>query len=83
MLLFMNCFLECLNSRKVKGKIIICDREMGYVDALKAGAAGSILLTELSREEAFIVSFIVPLPASAVSSKEYNAILSYKNSTKY
>ncbi|KAI9196095.1 hypothetical protein LWI28_020987 [Acer negundo] len=78
-----NCFPGCLDSRKVKGKIIICDREMGYVGALKAGAAGSILLTDLSKEEPFIVAFIVPLPASAVRSKEYNAILSYKNSTKY
>ncbi|KAK1587128.1 hypothetical protein Q3G72_009812 [Acer saccharum] len=77
-----NCFPGCLDSRKVKGKIIICDREMGYVGALKAGAAGSILLTDLSKEDAFLVSFIVPLPASAVSPKEYNAILSYKNSTK-
>ncbi|KAK2637680.1 hypothetical protein Ddye_025475 [Dipteronia dyeriana] len=73
-----DCVFDCLDSRKVEGKIIICDTVYGYQGALEAGAAGSILQTSLSKEDAFIF----PFPASAVSSKEYNAILSYKNSTK-
>ncbi|KAK0600699.1 hypothetical protein LWI29_017598 [Acer saccharum] len=72
------CVVGCLDSRKVKGKIIICDTVSGYQGALGAGAAGSILQTILSKEDAFIF----PFPASAVSSEEYNAILSYKNSTR-
>ncbi|KAK1583335.1 hypothetical protein Q3G72_022858 [Acer saccharum] len=72
------CIVGCLDSRKVKGKIIICDTVSGYQGALGAGAAGSILQTILSKEDAFIF----PFPASAVSSEEYNAILSYKNSTR-
>ncbi|KAK1562915.1 hypothetical protein Q3G72_018989 [Acer saccharum] len=72
------CLPGCLDRLKVKGKIIICDQVIGYVAAFRAGAAGSIVLTDLSKEYAFIVAF----PASAVSSKEYNAVLSYKNSTK-
>ncbi|KAH7549979.1 hypothetical protein JRO89_XS13G0113300 [Xanthoceras sorbifolium] len=73
------CLGGCLDSSKVKGKIVLCDGVDSYQAgvARKSGAAGSILKNDES-EYVPVVSF----PASTVRSREDNAILSYKNSTK-
>ncbi|KAL5817063.1 hypothetical protein ACOSQ3_025441 [Xanthoceras sorbifolium] len=71
------CALGCLDSSKVKGKIVICDELSGYGVAREAGAAGTIMKNDPLKEISFVASF----PASAVNSTEYNAVLSYKNST--
>ncbi|KAL5747946.1 hypothetical protein ACOSQ2_025243 [Xanthoceras sorbifolium] len=73
------CLDGCLDSSKVKGKIVLCDGGDSYQAgvARKSGAAGSILKNDES-DYVPVVSF----PTSTVRSREYNAILSYKNSTK-
>ncbi|KAI9196412.1 hypothetical protein LWI28_023716 [Acer negundo] len=73
-----SCSDECLDSSKVKGKIVMCDDVFGFDVAREAGAAGSIMKNRPSDE----IPPTVSLPASALFSKEYNAVLSYKNSTK-
>ncbi|KAK1586714.1 hypothetical protein Q3G72_005374 [Acer saccharum] len=73
-----SCYAMCLDSSKVKGKIIMCDDVFGFDEAREAGAAGSVMKNKPSDE----IPPTVSLPASAVFSKEYNAVLSYKNSTK-
>ncbi|KAK4857184.1 hypothetical protein QYF36_025445 [Acer negundo] len=72
------CIKGCIDSRKVHGKILICENVQGYFVAVDAGAAGSIVNNELSRE----VYLLVSIPTSVVNSKEYSEVLSYKNSTK-
>lgn len=72
------CETGCLNSTLVKEKIVLCDQFRGNNDALDAGAAGSILKTDIDD-----VSFVLPLPASALSTDNYESVKSYLNSTKY
>ncbi|TXG74190.1 hypothetical protein EZV62_002769 [Acer yangbiense] len=73
-----NCIEGCIDSSKVHGKILICENVQGYFVAVDAGAAGSIVNNERSRE----VYLVVSIPTSVVNSKEYSEVLSYKNSTK-
>ena len=79
MLLCRNCIEGCIDRSKVHGKILICENVQGYFVAVDAGAAGSIVNNERSRE----VYLVVSIPTSVVNSKEYSEVLSYKNSTKY
>lgn len=62
----------------MKGKIVLCDQFPGYSEAKKAGAAGSIMKNGVDK-----VSFVVSFPASALSSDNYNSIISYINTAKY
>uniref|UniRef100_F6GUX0 Subtilisin-like protease SBT4.3 n=1 Tax=Vitis vinifera TaxID=29760 RepID=F6GUX0_VITVI len=72
------CISKCLDSKLVKGKIVVCQAFWGLQEAFKAGAVGAILLNDFQTD----VSFIVPLPASALRPKRFNKLLSYINSTK-
>ncbi|WRX35380.1 Peptidase S8/S53 domain - like 10 [Theobroma cacao] len=71
------CETGCLNSTLVKEKIVLCDQFRGNNEARDAGAAGSILKTEIDD-----VSFVLPLAASALSTDNYESVKSYLNSTK-
>ncbi|OMO91383.1 hypothetical protein COLO4_18413 [Corchorus olitorius] len=71
------CFEDCLNETLVKDKIVLCDELEGFVEAQNAGAVGSIVKSAFDN-----VSFVVSLPASALSSDDYDLVLSYHNSTK-
>ncbi|KAJ4725703.1 Subtilisin-like protease [Melia azedarach] len=72
------CSAGCLNHSLVNGKIVLCDQFDGFPVARRAGAAGSILKNDLFDK----VSFGVSLPALALSSDNYDRIISYVNSTK-
>lgn len=79
---FFNCRAcnpGCINSSLVKGKIVMCSKFEGYTEVHKVGAAGSILFNDQYEK----VSFVVSLPAVAVSMENFNSLISYKNSTKY
>ncbi|KAK8615266.1 hypothetical protein V6N13_069043 [Hibiscus sabdariffa] len=72
------CLLGCLNRTLVKNKIVVCDDMSEALYATHyAGALGSIIQT--SRQN---ISFVVPLSASALRTKDYESLLSYLNSTK-
>ncbi|KAK1591937.1 hypothetical protein Q3G72_016302 [Acer saccharum] len=72
------CSPGCIDGRKAKGKIVICYSYIGYPEVHRAGAAGSIMNNDVFGK----VYPVVSIPASVVTSKEYNAVLSYMNSTK-
>nr|KJB21574.1 hypothetical protein B456_004G001900 [Gossypium raimondii] len=71
------CLPNCLNKTLVKNKIILCDDMQGVDEAYNAGALG--LITKYRSDD---VSFVVPLPAITLSSKDYDSVTSYLNSTK-
>ncbi|TYI12631.1 hypothetical protein ES332_A08G001900v1 [Gossypium tomentosum] len=71
------CLPNCLNKTLVKKKIILCDDMQGVDEAYNAGALG--LITKYRSND---VSFVVPLPAITLSSKDYDSVTSYLNSTK-
>ncbi|KAK4479767.1 hypothetical protein RD792_015302 [Penstemon davidsonii] len=70
------CILNCLQHNLVKGKIVLCDNFKGRLEALRAGALGSITQYEGD------VSLVVPLPTSALTQHDFFAVQSYVNSTK-
>ncbi|KAK8645543.1 hypothetical protein V6N13_119369 [Hibiscus sabdariffa] len=72
------CSESCLDNSLVKGKIALCDQFIGNFEAHNAGAAGAIVLNDHSDN----VSFVTPLPASALSVRNYDLVKSYMNSTK-
>ncbi|XP_052490455.1 subtilisin-like protease SBT4.4 [Gossypium raimondii] len=71
------CYSYCLNKTLVKNKIVLCDVMNGVNAAYDAGALG--LITKYQVEN---VSFVVPLSAITLSSKDYDLVISYHNSTK-
>ena len=71
------CERECLDSGLVKGKIVVCDNYAGITEAYRAGALGSIVGSGKQQD----VSFVLPLPASALNNTDYMALMSYLNST--
>ncbi|XP_021832758.1 subtilisin-like protease SBT4.10 [Prunus avium] len=73
-----SCLAGCIDSDLVKGKILVCDASDGDIVALQAGALGSIVIS--ASED---VAFIVPLPATGLSIKDYEGLKSYLNSTKH
>ncbi|KAM4071612.1 hypothetical protein ACB094_11G074100 [Castanea mollissima] len=73
------CLENCLDSDLVKGKIVVCDEVTGRREASRAGAVGVITLIGEERAD---VSFIVPLPSSALTAKNYDLVKSSINSTK-
>ncbi|TQE00862.1 hypothetical protein C1H46_013402 [Malus baccata] len=72
------CEFGCLDSGLVKGKIVLCDQEIGNREAYDAGALGSVLY-DFRRVDDF--SLIFPLAATTLHLEEYGAIISYMNST--
>ncbi|KAK4479771.1 hypothetical protein RD792_015306 [Penstemon davidsonii] len=73
------CQYNCLQTNLVKGKIVLCDSFRGREEALRAGALGSIGLYEGINTD---VSFVVQLPASALTKDDFSLVQSYVNSTK-
>ncbi|KAK8282101.1 hypothetical protein V6Z12_D08G003100, partial [Gossypium hirsutum] len=71
------CFPNCLNKTLVKNKIILCDDMQGVDKAYNAGALG--LITKYGFDD---VAYVVPMPAITLSSKDYDSVTSYLNSTK-
>ncbi|KAK8641430.1 hypothetical protein V6N13_010836 [Hibiscus sabdariffa] len=72
------CSESCLDNSLVKGKIALCDQFIGNFEAHNAGAAGAIVLNDQSDN----VSFVTPLPASALNVRNCDLVKSYINSTK-
>ncbi|KAK8544356.1 hypothetical protein V6N13_056138 [Hibiscus sabdariffa] len=72
------CLLGCVDKSLVKNKIVVCDDMQQALSAThSAGALGSIVQTSLQN-----TSNVVPLPASALRTDDYESLLSYLNSTK-
>lgn len=57
----------------VKGKIVLCDDYLGNREAYLAGATGAIVQNTLYPDSASVL----PLPASSLSSEDYESIKSY------
>ncbi|KAI3467395.1 hypothetical protein Pfo_024058 [Paulownia fortunei] len=72
------CSPGCLNSSLVSGKIVLCDTNRGTEAALNAGALGTIAKSGTAPD----VSFVVPLPASALITSDLKLVQDYINSTK-
>ncbi|KAL4599122.1 hypothetical protein ACB092_11G104600 [Castanea dentata] len=71
------CLENCLDSDLVKGKIVVCNEATGRREAFRAGALGVITLIGEERAD---VSFVVPLPSSALTAKNYDLVKSSINS---
>ena len=70
--------IDCLNRSLVKNKIVLCDESSGQNEAHDAGALGAIFPTASVN-----LSFVLPLPASALSIHNYGSVKSYLKTTKY
>ncbi|KAJ4825553.1 hypothetical protein Tsubulata_036159 [Turnera subulata] len=73
-----SCKKGCTDSSLVKGKIVLCDLFEGTVEAYNAGALGAIVLNTLPND----VSFVVPLPSSALDIPDHSLVQEYVKSTK-
>ncbi|KAL3824167.1 hypothetical protein ACJIZ3_020196 [Penstemon smallii] len=73
------CIANCLRDNLVKGRIVLCDNFRGRLEAFRAGALGSIGLYAGLITDA---TFVVPLPASALTKHDFSVVQSYINSTK-
>ncbi|KAG8663011.1 hypothetical protein MANES_01G167604v8 [Manihot esculenta] len=73
-----SCSEFCINSTLVKGKIVLCDNFNGNSEVHRAGALGTILRASQFDN----IAFVVPLPASALTSEDYSLVTSYLRSTK-
>ncbi|KAJ7980798.1 Subtilisin-like protease [Quillaja saponaria] len=71
------CDLGCIDSSRVKGKIVLCDVGDAYPEVYSAGATGSILKSDVDIN----VSEVVPFPSSALSPHDYDMVISYVNAT--
>ncbi|XP_058008106.1 subtilisin-like protease SBT4.3 [Hevea brasiliensis] len=58
-----SCVEGCIDENLVKGKIVLCSQFGGVAEAHKAGALGAVVQNTLVDD----VSFIVPIPASAIT----------------
>ncbi|KAM7259969.1 hypothetical protein ACFE04_015710 [Oxalis oulophora] len=72
-----SCDLGCLDPKKVKGKIVLCDSYRGISDPSLKNAAGVIY-----PDDRVNISSVQPLPAMGLGSEKYNAIKSYLSSDK-
>ncbi|KAI7995097.1 Subtilisin-like protease SBT4.3 [Camellia lanceoleosa] len=72
------CEVGCLDSSKVKGKIVVCNDVKGMNEAHRAGALGSIVSHGLVKD----ASFVVPLPALLLNQTDNALLQSYIRSTK-
>ncbi|XP_010477301.1 PREDICTED: subtilisin-like protease SBT4.3 [Camelina sativa] len=73
------CLEGCVDRDLVKGKIVLCDDFLGNKEAHLAGATGAIVLNTLYLD----IAFVLPLPASSLSLKDYESIKSYIQSTEH
>ncbi|KMT05160.1 hypothetical protein BVRB_7g173080 [Beta vulgaris subsp. vulgaris] len=73
------CLSGCLDKKLVKGKIVVCDSndQSGIREGFNANASGV-----LARSSITDVSMILPTSAIELKNEEYEALLSYLNSTK-
>ena len=80
MLLLRYCIEDSLIKDLVKGKIVLCDENVGpeHVGFL-SGAAGMIRGATSSKD----TSMTYAIPAAFLSFRNYRRILSYLNSTRY
>ncbi|XP_073316171.1 subtilisin-like protease SBT4.3 [Primulina huaijiensis] len=72
------CRENCLDKRKVEGKVVLCNMYSGMEKALSAGAVGSVVPTI----ELLDFSLVVPFPASSLSKLSFSDVHGYFNSTK-
>ncbi|KAL0421170.1 UNVERIFIED_CONTAM: Subtilisin-like protease SBT4.3 [Sesamum latifolium] len=72
-----SCSPGCLDRKLVSGKIVLCDSNKGIKLALVAGAAGTIVRSG----DIYDVSFVVPLPASALLIGDLKLVKDYINIT--
>ncbi|KAM7260285.1 hypothetical protein ACFE04_016026 [Oxalis oulophora] len=71
------CYEGCIDPKKVKGKILMCEESRGTALAATYKAAGSIYI-----DGRVNVSWIQPLPALALGTKNFEALINYINSDK-
>ncbi|XWS28906.1 hypothetical protein CRYUN_Cryun25bG0112100 [Craigia yunnanensis] len=71
------CWYDCLKRSLVKNKIVLCDEFRGQEQAQEARALGTILPTSFDN-----ISFVVTLPASALSINDYDRVKTYLTTTK-
>ncbi|XP_050126190.1 subtilisin-like protease SBT4.6 [Malus sylvestris] len=71
-----DCDAGCLDPNLVKGKIVVCRWAFDSIEVRRVGAIGAL-------SESIILddSGIVPLPAASFSSKDFDLVKSYVNST--
>jgi len=74
---FRFCSPGCLDSKRVKGKIVLCDSPQNPDEAQAMGAIASIV-----RSHRTDVASIFSFPVSVLLEDDYNTVLSYMNSTK-
>ncbi|XP_043708286.1 subtilisin-like protease SBT4.4 isoform X2 [Telopea speciosissima] len=72
------CANGCLDSKLVKGKIVLCEQASLGEEALRANAVGTVMSADRYDD----VSFIYPLPATQLSKQAGEQVKSYINSTK-
>lgn len=72
------CQDGCLDSKLVKGKIVLCDNYDVSTEAHRAGAVGSIMRNTLLVN----ISFVDPLAASGLTDRDTDIVKAYMNSTK-
>ncbi|GAV78317.1 Peptidase_S8 domain-containing protein/Inhibitor_I9 domain-containing protein, partial [Cephalotus follicularis] len=65
------CLEGCMDSDKVKGKILLCDVYDDSSAPSLAGSLGAIVYSNIN------VSFVVPLPQLALDAANYNVVKSY------
>ncbi|CAA7036687.1 unnamed protein product [Microthlaspi erraticum] len=71
------CAPGCLDSRLVKGKIVLCDSANNPDEAQAMGAVASITKSSIAD-----VGSIFSFPVSVLLEADYNTVISYMNSTK-
>ncbi|XP_075496813.1 subtilisin-like protease SBT4.13 [Primulina tabacum] len=71
------CNADCLDKSKVKGKIVLCSEYRGIKEAFRTGAVGSVAPSTNSPD----VSFVVPFPASGLSTLPFSDLQNYFNTT--
>lgn len=71
------CDEGCVDSNLVKGKIVLCDKSSGNIEAQTAGAVGAIVRTSQYDN----IPFVVPFPSSSLTSDDHDSVKSYVMST--
>ncbi|KAK9755677.1 hypothetical protein RND81_01G042800 [Saponaria officinalis] len=72
-----SCAEACLDQRRVKGKILVCDDESSFGAALKTGALGVLAPARFEN-----LSYLSPLPGATLNDAEFTELKSYLSSTK-
>lgn len=71
------CLEGCLDGELVKGKIVVCEDEAGIKEALKTRAIGVLTPSRVHN-----VSFVTPLPYTALNIRSFRALRDYMKITK-